>query len=88
MCINRRDIHRTWTVSGSGLVCITVMWKITTAGAILSHSVLAGGLLEAVPVGDEVGDHYLLVPIDVKDAIDRVTAFHHWQSYSIESYSS
>ena len=54
----------------------------------LSHSVLAGGLLEAIPVGDEGGDHYLVVPVDFKVAIDRATSFYHWQNYLIECYSS
>ena len=51
---------------GGGDPCLVVPVdvKITTAGAILSHSVFAGGLLEAVPVGDEGGDHYLVVPVE------------------------
>ena len=75
-------------MSGSGLVCITLMWENATAGAVLSHSVLAGGLLEAVPVGGEGGHHYLVVPVDDKVATDRATLFYHLQSYSIECYSS
>ena len=62
--------------------------QITTAGAVLSHIVLDGRLLEAVPVGGEVGDPYILVPVDVKVATDRATLFYHMQSYSIECYSS
>ena len=62
--------------------------KDITAGAVLSHSELPGGLLEAVPVGGEGGDPYLVVPVDVKVAIDRATSFYHWQSYLIECYSS
>ena len=38
--------------------------KITTAGAVLSHGVLAVGLLEAVPVGDKGENHYLVVPVE------------------------
>ena len=64
------------------------MWENATTGAVFSHSALAGELLEAIPVGDEGGDHYLVVPVDVKVAIDRATSFYHWQSYFIECYSS